>query len=98
MATPILGGTAFDFGAAAQAPAVQPPTTTTSVATVKQPAGVEPVADTVKVSDRAEVRLLETQGQTVPQISVITNLSTQAVDSYLGIAQAPLPPVTGSNQ
>ena len=98
MATPILGGTAFDFGAAAQAPAVQPPTTTTSVATVKQPAGVEPVADTVKLSDGAQVRLLKTRGETIPQISAATNLSTQAVNSYLGNAQAPPPTLTASSK
>ena len=94
MATPISGGTAFDFGAASQAVAAQPQTTAT-VAPVKQPAKIE---DTVKLSDQAQVRLLSTQGQTVSAISVITNLSTQAVDSYLGIAQAPTPTVTTSNK
>jgi hypothetical protein len=59
MATPISGGTAFDFGAAAQAVAAQPQTTTT-VAPVKQPAKVE---DTIKLSDHAQVRLLKTQAR-----------------------------------
>ena len=90
MATPISGGTAFDFGAAAQAVAAQPQTTTT-VAPVKQPAKVE---DTIKLSDHAQVRLLKKQGQTVAEISQLTNLSTQAVDSYLGIT--PAPPATAA--
>jgi len=94
MATPISGGTAFDFGAAAQAIAPQPQTIAT-VAPVKQPAKIE---DTVKLSDRAQVRLLKTQGQTVSSISVITSLSKQAVDSYLGIAQASTPTVAPSNK
>jgi hypothetical protein len=94
MATPISGGTAFDFGAAAQATAAQSHTTTTT-APVKQPAKIE---DTVKLSDHAQVRLLKTQGQTVSAISVITNLSTQAVDSYLGITQPPPPTVAASHK
>jgi cation transport ATPase len=98
MVNPIPGGTAFDFGAAAQAVGEQSPTTTTSVALVKQPAGVEPVADTVKLSAGAQVRLLKTQGQTVPQIAVDTALSAQTVDSYLGITQAPPAPVAASSK
>jgi len=94
MATPISGGTAFDFGAAAQAIAPQPQTIAT-VAPVKQPAKIE---DTVKLSDQAQVRLLKTQGQTVSAISVLTNLSTQAVDSYLGISAAPPATVTVSQK
>jgi hypothetical protein len=94
MATPISGGTAFDFGAAAQAVAAQPQTTTT-VAPVKQPAKVE---DTIKLSDHAQVRLLKTQGQTVAEISQLTNLSTQAVNSYLGIIPAPPATVTASKK
>jgi hypothetical protein len=92
MATPIAGGTAFDFGAAAQAPAVQPQTTTTPTASVRQSTNVEPTADTVKLSAGAQVRLLSSQGETVPQITIDTALSTQAVNSYLGISQAPAPP------
>jgi hypothetical protein len=87
MATSISVGTAFDFGAAAQAGAAQTPTTT-SVAAVKQPAGVEPVADTVRLSPSAQVRLLRTQGQTVSEIAISTALSAEAVNSYLGITQA----------
>jgi hypothetical protein len=98
MVTPISGGTAFDFGAAAQAAAPQAETTTTSVASAKQPAGVEPVADTVKLSAGAQVRLLKTQGQTVAEIAISTALSAQTVNSYLGIAQAPPPPVAASNK
>jgi hypothetical protein len=88
MVNPIPGGTAFDFGAAAQAPVSQRDQTTTSVASVKQPAGVEPVADTVKLSPGAQVRLLKTQGQTVGEIAISTALSAEAVNSYLGITQA----------
>ncbi len=94
MATPISGGTAFDFGAAAQAVAPQPQTTAT-VAPVKQSAKIE---DTVKLSDQAQVRLLKTQGHSVSQISVITDLSTQTVNSYLGVTQVPPPMVTSSNK
>ena len=85
MINPISGGTAFDFGAAAQVPAAQTQTTT-SVASVKQPAGVEPVADTVKLSPVAQVRLLRTQGQTVSEIAINTALSPETVNSYLGIS------------
>jgi hypothetical protein len=92
MASPISGGTAFDFGAAAQANAAQTPRTTKSVASVKQPAGVEPVADTVKLSPGTQVRLLRTQGQSVAEIAINTSLSAEAVNSYLGITQAPPAP------
>jgi hypothetical protein len=96
MATPISGGTAFDFGAAAQAPAVQLQTTTASTAPVRQPAKIEPAGDTVKLSAGAQVRLLNSQGETIPQIVTNTALSTQAVNSYLGIAQAAAPPAAAS--
>ena len=95
MVIPITGGTAFDFGAAAQAATPQREATTASAAPAKQPAGVEPVADTVRLSASAQVRLLKTQGQTVAQIAVSTALSAQTVDSYLGISEAPLPSVAG---
>src|SRR5271169_5035639 len=98
MVNPVPGGTAFDFGAAAQAPAPQRETATTPVASVNQPAGVEPVADTVKLSAGAHVRLLRTQGQTVTEIAVNTALSAEAVNGYLGITPAPLPTVTTSNK
>jgi hypothetical protein len=93
MATPIPGGTAFDFGAAAQLPAAQPQATT-----VKPLTKIESTRDTVKLSDDAQVRLLKTQGQTVSQISVITNLSTKAVDGYLGITSAPVATINASKK
>ena len=86
MLTPIPQGSAFDFGAAAQAPASQRETSTAPVAPAKQPAGGEPVDDTVKLSPGAQVRLLKTQGQTVPEIAITTGLSHEAVNSYLGIS------------
>jgi hypothetical protein len=89
MATPITGGTAFDFGAAAQATTAQLQTTTTAAVSVQQPTRVESAGYTVKLSDDAQVRLLSAQGQTVPQIAIMTDLSTQAVNGYLGITQAP---------
>lgn len=96
MSTPISGGNAFDFGAAAQTTAAQPQTTT-AAASASQPIRIEPAA-TVKLSNDAQVRLLRTEGQSVPEISVITDLSTQAVDGYLGITQAPPPTVAASNK
>jgi hypothetical protein len=81
MATPILGGTAFDFGAAAQAPAARPPT------------NVEPSGGSVQLSEGAQVRLLSSQGDPVSEIVINTALSTQAVNSYLGVTQAQTPPV-----
>jgi len=87
MATPITGGTAFDFGAAAQA-AAPPQAARTPTAPVRQLAKIEPTEDTVKLSPGAQVRLLKTQGQSVAQIVVNTALSTQTVNSYLGITQA----------
>jgi hypothetical protein len=95
MATPISGGTAFDFGAAAQATAPQPQTTT---APVNQPTKIDPAGYTVKLSDAAQVRLLNTQGHSVSQISVITDLSTQTVNGYLGVTQVPPPMVASSNK
>ncbi len=89
MATPISGGTNFDFGAAPQAAAAQPQTTNTAPATaVKQASKTNTTAYTVKLSEDAQVQLLNTQGQSVSQISVLTDLSTQAVEGYLGITQA----------
>jgi len=97
MVTPISGGTAFDFGAAAQATAAQPQTTPTPEAP-KQPTRVEPIVDTVKLSPSAQVRLLKTQGQTVPEIAINTALSTQTVNGYLGITQLPPPTVAASGK
>lgn len=97
MATPISGGTAFDFGAAAQVTAAQSQTTTTTPP-VKNTPKIKLEPDTVKLSDHAEVRLLKTQGQSVSEISILTNLSTQAVDSYLGINSAPPAAVTASKK
>jgi hypothetical protein len=94
MAIPIAGGTAFDFGAAAQAPAVQPQPTITPTASARQPTSVEPSGDTVKLSAGAQVRLLSSQGETVPEITVDTALSAQAVNSYLGNSRTLAPPAT----
>lgn len=89
MATPISGGTSFDFGAAPQAAAAQSKTTNTAAAADAKPASkTGTTAYTVKLSEDAQVRLLNTEGQSVSQISVITDLSTKAVDGYLGITQA----------
>ncbi len=91
MATPITGGTNFDFGAATQAVAAQPQTTNPSPATAaKQASKTDTTAYTLKLSEDAQVRLLNTQGQSVSQISVLTNLTTKAVDGYLGITQTGL--------
>jgi predicted molibdopterin-dependent oxidoreductase YjgC len=96
MATPISGGTAFDFGAAAQAVAVQPQTTTVSAS---QPTKIETTGgDTVKLSDGAQVRLMSSQGETVAEIVINTALSTQAVNSYLGISRTPALPAAASNK
>jgi len=97
MVAPISGGTAFDFGAAAQTTAAQPQATTAPAVTAKQPTKIEPAGDTVRLSDSAQVRLLRTQGQTVAQIAISTALTAQAVDSYLGITQA-APTVAASNK
>lgn len=91
MATPITGGTTLDSGAAARATVAASQTTARPAATVQQPIKLEPAGDTVKLSDRAQVRLLRTQGQSISQISAITDLSTQAVDGYLGLTSAPTP-------
>jgi hypothetical protein len=95
MASPISGGSAFDFGAAAQALAVQPQTTTASV---RQPTKIETTGDTVKLSAGAQVRLLNSQGETIPEIVINTALSTQAVNSYLGLTQATAPAAAASNK
>jgi|HubBroStandDraft_2_1064218.scaffolds.fasta_scaffold16920_4 hypothetical protein len=97
MVAPISGGTAFDFGAAAQTAAAQTEATTAPAATAKQPTKIEPASDTVRLSDSAQVHLLRTQGQSVAQIAISTALTAQAVDGYLGIAQA-APPVAASNK
>lgn len=98
MANPISGGTAFDFGAAAQATPAQRETATAPVASAKQPAGVEPITDTVKLSPGAQIRLLKTQGQTVAEIAVNTALSAQTVNSYLGITQGSFPTVAATKK
>jgi hypothetical protein len=98
MATPISGGTAFDFGAAAQAQVVQPQTETATTAPARQPAKLESAGDTVKLSAGAQVRLLNSQGDTIPEIVINTALSTQAVNSYLGLAQASAPQAAASSK
>jgi hypothetical protein len=98
MVTPISGGTAFDFGAAAQATAAQLQTASAVAAPVKPPTNIEPTRDIVKLSPGAQVRFLKTQGQTVAEIAVTTALSAQTVNSYLGITQALPPPVAASNK
>jgi hypothetical protein len=92
MATPITGGTAFDFGEAAQATTAQPP------APVQQPIRTAPTRDTVKLSDGAQVRALRTQGQTVPEIATTLALSAQIVNSYLGVTSAPLSAVVKNSK
>jgi|SRR5579863_5256919 len=95
MATPITGGTTFDLGAARQAAAAQPQATNTAPDTAaKQASKTDTTAYTVKLSDAAQVQLLSRQGQSVSQISVLTDLSTQTVDGYLGKTQ--VVPVTGA--
>jgi hypothetical protein len=98
MATPISGGTTFDLGAATQAAAAQPQTTNAASATAaKRASKTNTTAYTVKLSDAAQVQLLNTQGQSVSQISVLTDLSTQAVDGYLGKTQVvPATDTTGT--
>lgn len=99
MASPISGGTAFDFGAAAQAAAVQPQITTANTASARQPTKIDTTdGDTVKLSEGAQVRLMSSQGETVSEIVINTALSTQAVNSYLGRTQAPAPPGAASNK
>jgi len=98
MTTLISGGSAFDFGAAAQVATVQPPTTTAS-ASASQPTKLETTGgDTVRLSDGAQVRLMSSQGETVAEIVINTALSTQAVNSYLGITQASAPPAAASSK
>ena len=97
MVVPISGGTAFDFGAAAQATASPLQTATAPAATLKQPTKNEPAVDEVRLSDSAQVHLLRTQGQTVAEIAVNTALSTQTVNGYLEITQA-APAVAGHNK
>jgi hypothetical protein len=97
MATPIAGGTNFDFGAAPQAAAAQPQTTNNApTAPAKQASKIDTTAYTVKLSEDAQVQLLNAQGHSVSQISAITDLSTQEVDSYLGITQTA--PATSSSE
>ena len=95
MATPISGGTSFNFGAAPQAAAAQPQKTSTAPEPeVEEPSKTDTTAYTVKLSEDAQVRLLNTEGQSVSQISVLTDLTTKAVDGYLGISQPPAAPST----
>src|ERR1700733_6089071 len=97
MATPITGGTTFDLGAAPKPAAAQPQKTTTAPTTAVKQASKSTTAYTVKLSEDAQVQLLNNQGQSVSQISTITDLSAQAVDGYLGITQAaPAADTTGS--
>jgi hypothetical protein len=79
MATPISG-------AAPQATAAQPQITNTAPE-AKQAGKTGTTAYTVKLSEDAQVRLLNTEGHSVSEISVITDLSTQVVDGYLRITQ-----------
>jgi hypothetical protein len=97
MATSIFQVNAVLGGAGASA--AQPQTTTTpATATVQQPTQTDRATDSVQISEGAQVRLLKNQGQTVEQIAVSTALSTQTVDSYLGITQPAAPAVTASNK
>ena len=90
MATPISGGTSFDLGAAPHAAAAQPQiTNSTPPAEAKQISKTDTTAYTVKLSEDAQVRLLNTQGHSASQISAITDLSAKAVDGYLGITLPP---------
>jgi len=87
------------LGGPAQATAAPPQTTTTpATPTVQHPTKIDPTVDTVKLSEGAQVRSLKTQGQTVEQIAVSTALSTQTVNSYLGITQPAAPTVAASNK
>jgi len=96
MATPISGATAFAFGEAAQTDT--PQTQTPQVTSGKQPAQTEFARDSINLSDGTQVQLLRRQGQTVAEIAINTALSTQAVNSYLGISEAAPPPVAVINK
>ena len=96
-------GTIFEvnalLGGPGQAAVAQPQTTTTAATpTVQQPTQTDPTTDTVQISEGAQVRLLKNQGQTVEQIALSTALSTQTVNSYLGITQPAAPTVAASNK
>ena len=45
-------------------------------------------ADTVELSPEARVRLLESQGRTVPEIAAFLNLTPQAVSNFLQFGSA----------
>ena len=96
-------GTIFEvnalLGGPGQATVAQPQTTTAAATpTVQQPTQTDPTTDTVQISEGAQVRLLKNQGQTVEQIALSTALSTQTVNSYLGITQPAAPTVAASNK
>jgi hypothetical protein len=58
---------------------------------VHKPIPVVTTTDTVKLSVDARAHLLQSQGQTVEQISVSLSVSPQLVASYLGTTPLQLP-------
>jgi hypothetical protein len=65
--------------------------TTTAEPQAKAPSTSQQEADTVEISDSAQAIALNQQGQSVSQIAVSLGITTQEVDSYLGITPTPVP-------
>jgi DNA-binding NarL/FixJ family response regulator len=84
MSNPISGINASAQHAAAQV-TVQPHETQAPQKT----ATVQHKADTVALSQTAQVRSLKRNGQSVAQIALSMGLDAKTVNSYLGTAQAP---------
>lgn len=63
--------------------------TTAAEPQAKAPSTSQQEADTVVISDSAQAIALSQQGQSVSQIAVSMGITTQEVDSYLGITPTP---------
>jgi predicted transcriptional regulator len=62
--------------------------TTTAEPQAKVSSSSQQAVDTVEISDSAQAIALNQQGQSVSQIAVSLGITTQEVDSYLGITPA----------
>lgn len=65
----------------------QAPTSNTVDSPAKAPITVKAPEDKVELSDAAQAKLLEHQGQSVAQIASSLALTTKTVDDYLGLTE-----------
>jgi hypothetical protein len=75
-------------GISAVSPTTQVTTVPFATAQAQMATTGEPQEDTVRISAAAQVKVLQTQGESISEIAANTGLSTEEINDYLGISAA----------